>query len=334
MRFIARVCVIVLFINEICGNEEIRHNTIHLTQSISDAAAPKTHTTAEHATVIHQQSLSYVVVLKGSSVKNAAFSTDIYSVNVDALSSTKQNDEILHKANFILTSVSKDAASAKQQLQHQPFQITDAYDVFATFQAFTVTFATAAYAAAIVARLQSHAAVRQVESVQQFTAAGFVVHHDYTDADAERQFGQKARDFVFAYRDSPFPVIVQYNAPWNLCRLCHHMPMKHNNYHFNYTIGSDVNVYILDSGIDISHPEFEGRASNGVSLTRDGLKDGLGHGTHVAGIVGSRSYGVNKNVNLISVKILDNYGIGDSNTLLAGINWCVLDFLRTSLLIL
>jgi subtilisin family serine protease len=47
--------------------------------------------------------------------------------------------------------------------------------------------------------------------------------------------------------------------------------------------GSNVDVYILDTGIFIEHEDFGGRASNGADFTGEGNYDGHGHGTHVAG---------------------------------------------------
>lgn len=69
-------------------------------------------------------------------------------------------------------------------------------------------------------------------------------------------------------------------------------------------------------GIDITHPDFEGRASFGASYVGKGakkqVKDDNGHGTHVAGIVGGKTYGVAKNVHIIAVKCLDGNGAGTS----------------------
>lgn len=50
-------------------------------------------------------------------------------------------------------------------------------------------------------------------------------------------------------------------------------------------------MYILDTWVQTDHFEFEGRASRGPAFE---FGEGPGHGTHVAGIVGSKTYGVNK----------------------------------------
>lgn len=83
---------------------------------------------------------------------------------------------------------------------------------------------------------------------------------------------------------------------------------------------SNVDIYILDSGIDISHPDFEGRASWGWPRSRS-RKDNFGHGTHVAGIAGSKHFGVAKNANLIAVKVLDDLGTGSSSAIINGVNY-------------
>jgi len=78
--------------------------------------------------------------------------------------------------------------------------------------------------------------------------------------------------------------------------------------------GEGVTVYVIDSGILYSHAEFGGRASLGYDfvLTEDPDntdpnqlpgEDCFGHGTHVAGTVGGSSYGVAKNVSLVSVRV-------------------------------
>jgi subtilisin family serine protease len=93
---------------------------------------------------------------------------------------------------------------------------------------------------------------------------------------------------------------------------------------YNYTsTGTGVNVYLIDSGILPTHQEFQGRASIGSDFVGDGQNgvDNNGHGTHVAGIIGGKTYGVAKGVNLIAVRAMDVYGHGDVETLLQAIEW-------------
>jgi len=70
--------------------------------------------------------------------------------------------------------------------------------------------------------------------------------------------------------------------------------------------GTGITVYVIDSGIRTRHQEFEGRASWGRILGNPRWKkDCNGHGTHVAGIIGGKTYGVAPKVNLVAVKILN-----------------------------
>ncbi len=53
----------------------------------------------------------------------------------------------------------------------------------------------------------------------------------------------------------------------------------------------------------------------------DQLTDGFGHGTHVAGTIGSNTYGVAKNVLLYAVKVLDSSGSGTNSGVIAGMQY-------------
>ena len=79
-------------------------------------------------------------------------------------------------------------------------------------------------------------------------------------------------------------------------------------------------------GIYWSHPEFEGRATWGENFVGDALNtDSNGHGTHVAGIIGSKTYGVAKQTRLIAVKVLDASRAGNTTSVMQGIQWAVDD---------
>ena len=89
--------------------------------------------------------------------------------------------------------------------------------------------------------------------------------------------------------------------------------------------GAGVTIYVLDTGIDTTHPEFTGRATAGVNTADDVNGDCDGHGTVVAGIAGSYHYGVAKEAQLRSVKVLDCSGSGSLSSLLAGIDYVARD---------
>lgn len=114
----------------------------------------------------------------------------------------------------------------------------------------------------------------------------------------------------------------QNNATWGLDRIDQrNLPL---NGTYNYTRnGSGVNAYIIDTGIRRTHSNFGGRARVGFDAFNDGQNsnDCNGHGTHVAGTVGSSTYGVAKNVRLYAVRVLNCSGSGSNSGVIAGINW-------------
>ncbi|KAJ9070816.1 proteinase B [Entomophthora muscae] len=88
--------------------------------------------------------------------------------------------------------------------------------------------------------------------------------------------------------------------------------------------GLGVDVYILDTGIKISHEEFGGRARLGKNFVKSEPHDDLnGHGTHVAGIIGSFSYGVAKQATLISVKCMNKNKQGEREDIVSAIEWAL-----------
>ena len=97
---------------------------------------------------------------------------------------------------------------------------------------------------------------------------------------------------------SAFDFEIQENAPRHLARISRRKRMKPNKqYPYMYDgefLGQGVNAYVIDSGVEVNHPEFEGRASAGHDFTNEGSGDSNGHGTHVAGLIGSSTYGVAK----------------------------------------
>ncbi|KAK6337441.1 serine protease [Orbilia blumenaviensis] len=73
-------------------------------------------------------------------------------------------------------------------------------------------------------------------------------------------------------------------------------------YRYDQLSGQGVDVYVIDGGVNITHPEFGGRAKMLYSDFEDDGADSKGHGTMVAGVIGSNQYGVAKNVNIWGLK--------------------------------
>ncbi|KAJ3128934.1 hypothetical protein HK098_003031 [Nowakowskiella sp. JEL0407] len=104
-------------------------------------------------------------------------------------------------------------------------------------------------------------------------------------------------------------------------------PAANAPYLFVNSAGEGVDAYILDTGIKETHPEFEGRAIFGASFINNGEKvDGNGHGTHVAGTIGSKSFGMAPKVTLIGVRVLDAQGSGPNTGILSGIEFILNNF--------
>lgn len=92
-----------------------------------------------------------------------------------------------------------------------------------------------------------------------------------------------------------------------------------------------VTIAIIDTGIDLTHPELAGKIISGttfISGTTTPQDDhGLGHGTHVAGIAAAAGgnalgiAGINWGARLMPVKVLDRFGNGDDLDVAAGIIW-------------
>ncbi|USQ83567.1 S8 family peptidase [Streptomyces phaeoluteigriseus] len=87
--------------------------------------------------------------------------------------------------------------------------------------------------------------------------------------------------------------------------------------------GAGVTVYVIDTGVRITHRDFGGRASYGWDFVGGdrGAGDGNGHGTHVAGTVAGTSAGVAKKAKVVSVRVLDAAGAGTTARVIAGIDW-------------
>ena len=109
--------------------------------------------------------------------------------------------------------------------------------------------------------------------------------------------------------------------PWGLDRIDATAGLD-KMYHYSLT-GSGVHAYIIDTGILTTHTEFGTRASGGMTAINDGngMNDCNGHGTHVSGTVGGKTYGVAKDVLLVAVRVLGCNGSGSWSGVIAGIDW-------------
>ncbi len=113
----------------------------------------------------------------------------------------------------------------------------------------------------------------------------------------------------------------QSGATWGLDRVDQRNLPLNGTYTYTPT-GAGVRAYIIDTGINTTHNDFGGRATSGYDAVDGGAAtDCNGHGTHVAGTVGSNTYGVAKGVSLVAVRVLDCAGSGTNSGVLAGMDW-------------
>ncbi|SCV45761.1 probable endopeptidase K [Fusarium fujikuroi] len=89
----------------------------------------------------------------------------------------------------------------------------------------------------------------------------------------------------------------------------------HTTYTYDESAGEGTCTYVLDTGIEVDHPNFIDNAD----------LDANGHGTHIAGTFGSKTYGVAKKTQLFAVKVLNEYTAGQSSGILAGMDFIVED---------
>ena len=116
----------------------------------------------------------------------------------------------------------------------------------------------------------------------------------------------------------------QRGADWGLARICQRNFTDSSTYTYNDNDGEGVTTYVIDTGVMIEHNEFKGRAKWGITIPdNDEDKDGNGHGTHVAGIIAGKTYGVAKKANIVAVKVLRSNGSGSMSDVLKGIEWVV-----------
>lgn len=114
---------------------------------------------------------------------------------------------------------------------------------------------------------------------------------------------------------------------WGLDRIDQQWLPLSNSYTYNST-GPTIHAYIIDTGIQASHPDFGGRAVNVFNSAGLPNDDCNGHGTHVAGTVGSATYGVAKQVRLYGVKVLNCGGSGTWSGVIAGMDWVAVNAQR------
>ncbi|HEU4547996.1 MAG TPA: S8 family serine peptidase, partial [Microlunatus sp.] len=116
----------------------------------------------------------------------------------------------------------------------------------------------------------------------------------------------------------------QLSPPWGLDRIDQRSLPLDRGYGYLQT-GAGVTAFVIDTGIRATHTQFGGRVSGGRDFVDDdaNANDCAGHGTHVAGLIGGRTFGVAKGIALVPVRVLDCFGDGYTSDVIAGVDWVV-----------
>ncbi|ATY62398.1 serine protease [Cordyceps militaris CM01] len=114
-------------------------------------------------------------------------------------------------------------------------------------------------------------------------------------------------------------------APWGLARISHRQTLgfgTFNKYLYAEDGGEGVDAYVIDTGTNTEHVDFEGRAQWGYTAPEgDADEDGNGHGTHCSGTIAGKKYGVAKKANVYAVKVLRSNGSGTMSDVIKGVDW-------------
>ena len=157
-------------------------------------------------------------------------------------------------------------------------------------------------------------------------------------ANGDRLSGEVTAEEKFALQDSGAIVeadgTMSINYSWGIDRI-NQPALPLDEYYDGTGLGSGVEVYVIDTGVDWTYTsQFNDIKSTGFdAVGGDGWADGRwtivdgnpmdchGHGTHVAGTVASKDYGVAPDATIIGVRVLSCSGSGSYSDVIDGIDW-------------
>jgi subtilisin len=131
---------------------------------------------------------------------------------------------------------------------------------------------------------------------------------------------QKSANVAYIEEDGVVHALDQ-QLPWGVAQI--HADLVHP-----YNEGVGVKVAIIDTGIDLDHPDLNVQGGLSCVSYTTSCDDDHGHGTHVAGIVAALNnnigvVGVAPEAALYAVKVLDSAGSGNWSNVIEGIEWAI-----------
>jgi subtilisin family serine protease len=182
---------------------------------------------------------------------------------------------------------------------------------------YIVKFKDGVTAAADTTAIKYHGTIERTFSaaLHGFSAKMSEQDAKYLAADPAVEFVQQNQT-VKLVADQPNP------PSWGQDRVDQRDLPLDNNYSYATTAGN-VHAYVIDTGIETTHPEFGGRATSGFDAVDNDndATDCHGHGTHVSGTIGGSTFGLAKEVQLVAVRVLSCSGSGTTEQVVAGIDW-------------
>ncbi|ORZ30216.1 peptidase S8/S53 domain-containing protein [Catenaria anguillulae PL171] len=96
------------------------------------------------------------------------------------------------------------------------------------------------------------------------------------------------------------------------------------DYTYDDTAGQGVVVWVIDTGVNHFDPDFEGRVAEGRAFCTGcyaPVPDPNGHGTAVAALIASKTWGVAKRARIVSIRALNEDGVGRWSDVIAALQW-------------
>lgn len=116
----------------------------------------------------------------------------------------------------------------------------------------------------------------------------------------------------------------QTGATWGIDRVDQVSLPLDKTYTYART-GRGVNAVVIDTGVDVRHPDFEGRVAPGFNALSTGavddVTDGHGHGTHVSGTVAGKTWGIAKEATIVPVRVCDARGNCNDADIIKAVDW-------------